>query len=411
MGLSSVLKKGWNMAKGYVNKNKGKWMKQAAGAAKGWYNKQGKKVLGGMLNKAAAWAKSKGVPAGLVDKAKAMAAKGADAAVNAGAKRLGAEELFQVNDLDNDPRLPITCLLVMLHEPTEHPGIQRMKDEAQQYDPELYQAAQELHLMSDEEKMALIESRAQWLSSVLKKGWNMAKGYVNKNKGKWMKQAAGGAKGLYNKQGKKVLKGMLDKAGKWAKSKGVPAGLVDKAKAMAAKGADAAVNAGAKRLGAEELPLVGGNWNHEDVWDENRAEWGNGLSAMKSAAGSLGNTVSSMSSKLQAGLKAVSDTAACAKDPKKCAKDHCPAVVTASAKAVAAGGKASAVTQAAALCGSLGGQLALVLAPVPPAAAVVGVAVTAGCTAYVRGQIDKGVNMLAGSFATGTCNAIFGKEL
>merc|ERR1711959_337710 len=249
------------------------------------------------------------------------------------------------------------------------------------------------------------------LSSVLKKGWNMAKGYVNKNKGKWMKQAAGAAKGWYNKQGKKGLGGMLNKAAAWAKSKGVPAGLVDKAKAMAAKGADAAVNAGAKRLGAEELPLVGGNWNHEDVWDENRAEWGNGLSAMKSAAGSLGNTVSSMSSKLQAGLKAVSDTAACAKDPKKCAKDHCPAVVTASAKAVAAGGKASAVTQAAALCGSLGGQLALVLAPVPPAAAVVGVAVTAGCTAYVRGQIDKGVNMLAGSFATGTCNAIFGKEL
>jgi len=230
---------------------------------------------------------------------------------------------------------------------------------------------------------------------------------VNKNKGKWMKKAAGMAKGWYNKQGKKVLAGMLNKAGKWAKSKGIPAGLVDKAQAMAAKGADAAVNAGAKRLGAEELPLVDGNWNHEDVWDESRAEYG----ALKTAAGALGNTVSSMSSKLSAGLKAVSDTAACAKNPKQCAKDHCPAVVTASAKAVAAGGKASAVTQAAALCGSLGGQLALVLAPVPPAAAVVGVAVTGACTAYVKGQIDKGVNMLAGSFATGTCNAIFGKEL
>merc|ERR1712146_365360 len=135
-------------------------------------------------------------------------------------------------------------------------------------------------------------------------------------------------------------------------------------------------------------------------WDESRAEYGK----LKDAAGALSNTVS-------AGLKAVSDTAACAKDPKKCAKDHCPAVVTASAKAVAAGGKASAVTQAAALCGSLGGQLALVLAPVPPAAVLVGAAVTGACTTYVKGQIDKGVNLVAGSFATGTCNAIFGKEL
>merc|ERR1712164_21268 len=193
----------------------------------------------------------------------------------------------QVDDLDNDPRLPIACLLVMLHEPTEYAGIQRIKDEAQQYDPEPYQAAQELHMMSDEEKMALIESRTEWgwAKKMAKKGISAAKGYVNKNKGKWLKKAAGMAKGWYNKQGKKVLAGMLNKAGKWAKSKGIPAGLVDKAKAMAAKGADAAVNAGAKRLGAEELPLVGGNWNQEDVWDENRAEWGNGLSAMKSAAG------------------------------------------------------------------------------------------------------------------------------
>jgi len=313
------------------------------------------------------------------------------------------------DDLDNDPRLPVACLLVMLHEPTEYPGIQRIKDEAEQKDPELYQAAQELHLMSDEEKMALIESRTEWgwAKKMAKKGISAAKSYVNKNKGKWMKKAAGMAKNWYNKQGKKVLGKMLNKAGKWAKSKGIPAGLVNKAQSMAAKGADAAVNAGAKRLGAEELPLVDGNWNHEDVWDESRAEYG----ALKTAAGALGNTVSSMSSKLSAGLKAVSDTAACAKNPKQCAKDHCPAVVTASAKAVAAGGKASAVTQAAALCGSLGGQLALVLAPVPPAAAVVGVAVTGACTAYVKGQIDKGVNMLAGSFATGTCNAIFGKEL
>merc|ERR1739848_922287 len=98
-----------------------------------------------------------------------MAAKGADSAVAAGAKRLGAEELA-------------TAASMLIR----------------QYDPELYQVAQSLHLMSDEEKWGKLKSLA-------KKGFNAAKGYVNKNKGKWMKQAAGAAKGWYNKQGKKVL--------------------------------------------------------------------------------------------------------------------------------------------------------------------------------------------------------------
>ena len=120
--LKTLAKKGFSAAKKYVNKNKGEWMKKAAGAAKGWYNKQGKKVLGKMLKKAGDWAKSKGIPAGLVDKAQAMAAKGADRAVAAGAKRLGAEELMEDHNLDNDPRLPLASLLVMLHEPTIYPA-------------------------------------------------------------------------------------------------------------------------------------------------------------------------------------------------------------------------------------------------------------------------------------------------
>jgi len=229
--LKSLAKKGFNAAKGYVNKNKGKWMKKAAGAAKGWYNKQGKKLLGKMLKKAGNWAKSKGIPAGLVDKAQAMAAKGADSAVAAGAKRLGAEELATA-----------ASMLIMLHEPAIYPGVQQIKDKVRQYDPELYQVAQNLHLMSDAEKWGKLKSLA-------KKGFSAAKGYVNKNKGKWMKAAAGAAGKWYKNSGKKLLGKMLNKAGDWAKSKGIPAGLVDKAKAMAAKGADKGVAMGLKRAG------------------------------------------------------------------------------------------------------------------------------------------------------------------
>jgi len=235
-----LIKKGFKAAKGYVNKNKGKWMKAAAGAAGKWYKKSGKKLLGKMLNKAGEWAKSKGIPAGLVDKAKAMAAKGADKGVAMGLKRAGGEE--ELLDLDNDPRLPVASMLVMLHEPAIYPGVQQIKDKVRQYDPELYQVAQNLHLMSDEEKWG-------WAKKMAKKGISAAKSYVNKNKGKWMKKAAGMAKNWYNKQGKKVLGKMLNKAGKWAKSKGIPAGLVDKAKAMAAKGADKGVAMGLKRAG------------------------------------------------------------------------------------------------------------------------------------------------------------------
>jgi len=287
----------------------------------------------------------------------------------------------QVDDLDNDPRLPVACLLVMLHEPTEYAGIQRIKDEAQQYDPELYQAAQELHLMSDEEKMALIESRTEWgkLKSFAKKGFSAAKKYVNKNKGKWMKKAAGMAKGWYNKQGKKVLGGMMNKAAAWAKSKGVPAGLVDKAKAMAAKGADAAVNAGAKRLGAEELPLVGGNWNHEEQWNENEEKF-------------LGNT-------LAAGLKAVGDVAGCAKNLKACAHTHCPDVF----KKLGSMAAGSVTAQVTAICGPAAVQLGLVAPPIAP---VVTPLVAAACVKKVTGIINGGVSAASAAFGQKACDAI-----
>merc|ERR1712227_512463 len=285
-----MAKKGISAAKSYVNKNKGKWMKKAAGMAKNWYNKQGKKVLGKMLKKAGNWAKSKGIPAGLVDKAQAMAAKGADSAVAAGAKRLGAEELLvsimELADPTADDAstgdskakgknkgknkgkakgkngskakgkskdgstsgtdaASVASMLIMLHEPAIYPGVQQIKDKVMQYDPELYQGAQNLHLMSDYEKLDFIES--QW--GLIKRGFKAAKGYVNKNKGKWMKAAAGAAGKWYKKSGKKLLGKMLNKAGEWAKSKGIPAGLVDKAKAMAAKGADKGVAMGLKRAG------------------------------------------------------------------------------------------------------------------------------------------------------------------
>merc|ERR1712054_474943 len=140
-----------------------------------------------------------------------------------GLKRAGGEE--ELLDLDNDPRLPVAPMLVMLHEPAIYPGVQQIKDKVRQYDPELYQVAQNLHLMSDEEKWG-------WAKKMAKKGISAAKSYVNKNKGKWMKKAAGMAKNWYNKQGKKVLGKMLKKAGNWAKSKGIPAGLVNKAQSM-----------------------------------------------------------------------------------------------------------------------------------------------------------------------------------
>jgi len=252
----------------------------------------------------------------------------------------------------------------------------------QQYDPELYQAAQDFHSMSDGEKMALIDSRTEWfggLKSLAKKGFSAAKGYVNKNKGKWMKQAAGAAKGWYNKQGKKVLSGMMDKAAAWAKSKGVPAGLVDKAKAMAAKGADAAVNAGAKRFGAEELPLVGGNWNHEEQWNENEEKFG-------------GKT-------LAAGLQSVRDVAGCAKNLKKCAHDHCPDVFT-KLGSMAAG---SVTVQVTAICGPAAVQLGLVAPPIAP---IVTPLVAAACVKKITAIINSGVSAASSKFGKMACDSI-----
>lgn len=315
----------------------------------------------------------------------------------------------------------------MLHEPTIYPGVERIKDEAKIYDPELYQVAQNLHLLSDEEVATFIESRWGGLKKLAKKGFSAAKNYVNKNKGAWMKKAAGVAKGWYNKQGKKVLGKMLKKAGDWAKSKGIPAGLVDKAQAMAAKGADRAVAAGAKRVGAEELPVVVGR-NREDGWDENREEWGvagdaiSGLtkvaggvlvSGVKSLTGELKAQVDSLSKTLTTGVKAVKDITACAANPFACAKKHCPAVALAVAKALTNALKGQVIAQATALCGAIAGQFGLLFAPIPPPGVIAGVATTAVaayCIKEATTLINKAFNMATQMAADTLCGVIFGKK-
>lgn len=151
----------------------------------------------------------------------------------------------------------------------------------------------------------------------------------------------------------------------------------------------------------------------DGVWNLSsfRSEVGSALTdAVGGLTGGMADTVKSMSSKLAQGVQAVSDIKKCTANPKQCAKDHCPGVVKSTAKAVAAGGKASAVTEAAALCGSLAGQFGLLFAPMPPVALLVATAVGTYCTAEVTKQINKGVDLASASFASATCGAIFDHE-
>merc|ERR1712227_1068319 len=239
--------------------------------------------------------------------------------------------------------------------------------------------------------------------------------------------AAGMAKGWYNKQGKKVLGKMLKKAGDWAKSKGIPGGLVDKAQAMAAKGADRAVAAGAKRLGAEELPLVVGR-NRDDGWEETREEWGAAsslagglanvaggalMSGVNALAGPIKKQVEDMSKTLVAGVKAVNDAKTCAANPYACAKKHCPAVALAVAKALTNALKGQVIAQATALCGSIAGQFGVLFAPIPPPGVIAGVATTAVgtyCVKEATALINKAFNMATQMAADTLCGAIFGKK-